>query len=84
MTVTHYIGIPIALTKEDVSDLIALDAQHTDTISWKPLQTLSDLNSQIISQLANFCAQHQTVDHLPISITATPMLPLTHGADHGK
>jgi len=77
MTSSHYTGIPILLSKNEVGDLIELDTTHLSSAHPNSLQTLADLNAQIITQLADYCAQHHHVNHLPLCITVTPMLPLT-------
>ena len=79
MTRQYYISIPIVLSKEEVGDLIELDANNTDLAVLHPLTTLVHLNAQIVTQLAEYCAQHHTADHLPISIHVTPLLPLIRG-----
>jgi hypothetical protein len=77
MTANHYTSIPILLSKQEVADLIELDTAHINEANPVPLQTLADLNTQIITQLADYCAQHHTINHVPLSISVTPMLPLT-------
>ncbi|VAW58490.1 hypothetical protein MNBD_GAMMA11-706 [hydrothermal vent metagenome] len=79
MTKKHYIEIPILLSEEQVSDLVALDTLPITSAPAAPLQTLGDLNSQIISQLATYSVQHRTDNILPLSITVTALLPLTRG-----
>lgn len=78
MPAKHYTSIPILLSKHEVADLIELDTAHINEANPAPLQTLADLNTQIITQLADYCAQHHIINHLPLSITITPLLALTH------
>jgi hypothetical protein len=77
MTANHYTSAPILLSKHEVGNLIELDTTHISNATPNSLQTLADLNTQIITQLADYCAQHHTINHVPLSITVTPMLPLT-------
>jgi len=79
MSNIHYTSIPIILSKNEVGDLIELDTNHITNARPKTLQTLTDLNAQIITQLVDYCTQHHSVTHLPLSITVTPMLPLSQG-----
>ena len=79
MTDKHYIEFPILLSEEQVRDLVALDAMPVNTAPQAQLQTLADLNSQIVSQLATYCVQYRTDNLVPLSITVTALLPLTRG-----
>jgi len=79
MTDKHYISIPILLSVEQVKDLVALDTLPITSAPAAPLQTLGDLNSQIVSQLATYCVQHRTENLVPLSIKVTALLPLTRG-----
>ncbi|VAW73422.1 hypothetical protein MNBD_GAMMA10-98 [hydrothermal vent metagenome] len=76
MTNTHYIGIPIILTKDEVRNLIDLDVRPLSKADESSLETLEYLNSQIVAQLADYCVHHQSTEHLPLSITVAPQRPL--------
>jgi len=79
MTDKHYISIPILLSEEQVSDLVAIDTLPITSAPAAPLQTLGDLNAQIVSQLATYCVQHRTENLVPLSIKVSALLPLTRG-----
>ncbi len=79
MTEKHYIELPILLSVEQVRDMFDLDARPFNTDPNSPLQTLADLNSQIITQLSTYCIHRETKNMLPLSITVTALLPLTRG-----
>ena len=83
MSNTYYTSIPIILSKKEVEDLIELDTDHITKANPASLQTLANLNTQIITQLADFCVHHKTDEPLPLSIIITPMLPLMRGIHNG-
>jgi len=77
MTDKDCIELPILLSEKQVCDLFDLEAKPFNTDPNSPLRTLADLNSQIITQLSNYCVLLETKNMLPLSIKVTALIPLT-------
>ena len=59
-----------------MSDLMLVDELSMLSASKHPLQTLGNLNSQIISQLIALSEEHAGGEILPLCITVSVLMPL--------
>ncbi|HED33456.1 MAG TPA: hypothetical protein ENJ08_04450 [Gammaproteobacteria bacterium] len=76
MTNEQCIKLPIFLADEQVSDLMVVDELSMLSSSKCQLQTLSNLNTQIISQLVALSEEHAQGELLPLCITVSALVPL--------
>ncbi len=76
MTNEQCIKLPIFLTDEQVSDLMVVEELSMLSSSKSQLQTLNNLNSQIISQLVTLSEEHAPGELLPLCISVSVLVPL--------
>ncbi|HED33420.1 MAG TPA: hypothetical protein ENJ08_04270 [Gammaproteobacteria bacterium] len=67
MTNEQCIKLPIFLMDDQVSDLMVVEELSMLSASKHPLETLNNLNSQIISQLIALSDEHAAGELLPLA-----------------